>query len=335
MKPIKPPALKFGDLLGVVACSTPINHCSSVAKERGYKFLQDLGFQLKEAANCAHVVGHAAGTVQERVDALHAMFADPNIKGIISFWGGFQSHQLLEYLDYDLIKLNPKPFIGYSDTTALQVGIYTKTGLVSYSGPAVITFAKPQVPAYTVEHFKKVLMEPQTAFVAGVSDQYSDNQWYLEPDHKMIFKPHAGLQVFRPGVASGIAIGGNIGTMLLLSGTAYWPDLKGKILFVEEDESENPQTMNRMFTQLRQMGVYEQIIGMVIGRFADRVGFEESDSLEMILEEALKGYHFPVLTGADFGHTDPLMTIPQGISCSIDTSKLEIRFNETAVSART
>lgn len=82
------------------------------------------------------------------------------------------------------------------------------------------------------------------------------------------------------------------------------------------------------------MGVYEQITGMVIGRFAERVGFEESDSLEMILEEALKGYHFPVMTGADFGHSDPLRTIPQGISCSIDTSKLEIRFNEVAVSPR-
>ncbi|MNL03400.1 putative murein peptide carboxypeptidase [compost metagenome] len=150
----------------------------------------------------------------------------------------------------------------------------------------------------------------------------------------MIFKPHPGLQVFRPGQASGFALGGNIGTMLLLAGTPYWPDLKGKILFIEEDEGENPQTMNRMFTQLRQMGVYEQITGMVIGRFAERVGFEESDSLEMILEDALKGYHFPVFTGADFGHTDPLMTIPQGISCSLDTAKLEIRFNEVAVIPR-
>lgn len=334
MKSIKPPALKKGDLLGIVACSTPIGHCSPTAKERGYQFLQGMGFQLKEAPNCMSVFGHSAGTVKERVDALHAMFADPNVRGIISFWGGFQSHELLDYLDFDLIKLNPKPFIGYSDTTALQVGIYVKTGLVSFSGPAVITFAKPEVPTYTVEHFKKILMDPQVSYVAGVSDQFSDNQWYLTPDTKMIFKPHAGLQVFRPGSTSGIALGGNIGTMLLLAGTPYWPDLKGKILFVEEDEAESPQTMNRMFTQLRQMGVYDQIAGMVIGRFAERVGFEESDSLEMILEETLKGYHFPVMTGADFGHTDPLMTIPQGIACSLDTDKLEIRFDEIAVIPR-
>jgi muramoyltetrapeptide carboxypeptidase len=329
MKPIKPPALKKGDLLGIIACSSPISHCSPVAKERGYRFLQDLGFQLKEAPNCAHTVGHSAGTVKERVEALHAMFVDPEIKGIISFWGGFQSHQLLEYLDFDLIKLNPKPFIGYSDTTALQVGIYAKTGLVSFSGPAVITFAKPQVPDFTVEHFKKVLMAPTNSFVIGISQQCSDNVWYVED--KMIFKPHAGPQVFRPGKASGIAIGGNIGTMLLLAGTPYWPDLKGKILFVEEDESEHPATMNRMFTQLRQMGVYDQITGMVVGRFAERVGFEESDSLEMILEESLKGYHFPVITGVDFGHTDPMITIPIGIICSLDTEKLEIRFEDAAV----
>jgi muramoyltetrapeptide carboxypeptidase len=107
--------------------------------------------------------------------------------------------------------------------------------------------------------------------------------------------------------------------------------LRGKILFVEDDESESSKTMDRMFTQLRQMGAYELISGMVIGRFHQNVKFSESDSLEMILDDTLKGYTFPVITGVDFGHTDPLITFPMGIKCRMDTRKPEIAFLERAV----
>lgn len=117
----------------------------------------------------------------------------------------------------------------------------------------------------------------------------------------------------------------------VLAGTRYWPDLKGRILFFEDGEAEDPTTIDRMFTQLRQMGVFEQIAGLVIGRFPSCVGFKEADSLEMILDEALKGCHIPVLTGVDFGHTDPLITIPLGVRCRIDSATPGLEFLEAGV----
>lgn len=263
--------------------------------------------------------------------ALHTFFKDPKIDGILFFWGGYQSHQLLEYLDYELIRRNPKPLIGFSDATALQVGIHNRTGLVCFSGPAVISFAKPEVPEFTWEHFEKVLMNPEVPLSVGTSTEFSDNRWYLAEDKKMVFHPSPGWKVYRKGRAEGRITGGNLGTMLLLAGTEYWRSLKGKILFVEDDEAESPQTMDRMFTQLRQMGVLDQIAGMVIGRFHSEVKFTADDSLEMILDDALKGYRFPVITGVDFGHSDPLITIPLGVRCRITTAKPEIVFLESAV----
>lgn len=331
MKLIRPKALRAGKTLGIITCSTPVSAASCDTIQRTYDFLQKKGFHLIEASNCRKTIGHSAGTIAERVAALHAFFTDPEVVGILSYWGGYQSHQLLEYLDYDLIRKNPKPLIGYSDTTALQIGIYVKTGLATFSGPAGITFGKPVVPELTWANFEKVLINPKVPFHLSFSREFSDNPWYREPEKKMIFQPNPGWKVYRHGRAEGTIIAGNLGTLLLLAGTQFWPKLKGAILFIEDDEVESPKTIDRMFTQMRQMGVYAKIAGMVVGRFSGQVGFSEDDSLEMILNDALKGYQFPVITGIDYGHTDPLLTIPLGVRCRINTSQLEIAYLESAV----
>jgi muramoyltetrapeptide carboxypeptidase len=146
----------------------------------------------------------------------------------------------------------------------------------------------------------------------------------------MEFSHNPGMLAYRKGRVEGRIVGGNLGTLLLLAATPYWPSIKGKILFIEDDEAENTQTIDRYFTQLRQMGIYNQINGMVIGRFPRCVGFNESDSLIMILDNALKGYVFPVLTDFDMGHTDPLMTIPLGAKVVIDANKKTITLLEAA-----
>ncbi len=137
----------------------------------------------------------------------------------------------------------------------------------------------------------------------------------------MEFTPNKGLEVFKKGKAEGSIVGGNIGTLLLLAATPYWPSMKGKILFIEDDEAETPKTLDRYFTQLRQMGVFDQIIGMVVGRFPRCVGLKDDDSLKMILNDALNGYKFPVITEFDMGHTDPIMTVPIGARVQIDGNR--------------
>lgn len=323
MKIIKPPHLQSGQNLGIIALSTPAKVLKTEYRERAYKQIKDLfGLNIIEAPNLDKEVGHAAGTIKERVKSLHDFFKNKNIHGIMSFWGGFNTHQVLEYLDYDLIKKNPKILIGYSDTTNLLTAITHKTGLITYNGPAVVTFAKPTLPKETVDSFRNLIMNPNLNYTYPTSEKFSDNKWWIKD--KMEFDQNKGVQVFKKGKAKGRIVGGNIGTLLLLAATSYWPSMKGKILFIEDDEAEDPRTLDRYFTQLRQMGVFDQISGMVIGRFPRSVGFKESDSLEMILTDSLKGYHFPVITEFDMGHTDPLMTIPIGGKVMIDANKKKI-----------
>ncbi|WP_408097510.1 LD-carboxypeptidase [Peredibacter sp. HCB2-198] len=328
MKIIKPNRLQSGQNIGVVALSTPAKTLKPDYRARAYKRIKELfGLNIIEAPNLDHQTGHTAGTIKERVKSLHDFFKRKDIHGIMSFWGGFNTHQVLEYLDYDLIKANPKVLVGYSDTTNLLSGITQKTGLVTFNGPAIITFAKSTVPDETIECFRSLVMETNTSYSYPVSKRFSDNQWWIED--KMEFSTNPGLQTFKKGKAEGRIVGGNIGTLLLLAGTPYFPSMKGKILFIEDDEAENPKTLDRYFTQLRQMGVFDKINGMVIGRFARCVGLSQNDSLNMILNDSLKGHNFPVITEFDMGHTDPIMTVPIGAKVSIDANKKKIVITET------
>lgn len=328
MKVIKPNRLQPGQNIGVVALSTPAKNLKPEYRERAYKRIkEEFGLNIIEAPNLDLQTGHSAGTIKERVKSLHDFFRRKDIHGIMSFWGGFNTHQVLEYLDYDLIKKNPKVLIGYSDTTNLLSAITQKTGLITFNGPAIITFAKPTVPDETIKCFQSLTMENESSFTYPVSKAFTDNQWWVED--KMEFSTNSGLQTYKRGKAEGRIVGGNIGTLLLLAGTPYWSSMKGKILFIEDDEAENPKTLDRYFTQLRQMGVYDQISGMVIGRFPRCVGFSEHDSLNMILNDALKGYTFPVITEFDMGHTDPIMTVPIGAKIFIDANKKKVSLVET------
>jgi len=284
---------------------------------------------IVEAPNIDLESGHSAGTIKERVKSLHTFFRRKDIHAIMSFWGGFNTHQVLEYLDFDLIQKNPKILIGYSDTTTLLTAITKKTGLITFNGPAVITFAKPSLPDESIHSFMSLLVDGVSEYNYPTSKRYTDNQWWLED--KMNFEVNEGLKSFSSGKATGEIAGGNIGTLLLLAGTNYWPNMIGKILFVEDDEAENPKTIDRFFTQLRQMGVFEQINGMVVGHFARCVGLSENDSLHMILKDALQGYKFPVITEFDMGHTDPMHTIPIGGKVEIDGTKLKVKMIEPVV----
>lgn len=330
MKKLKPHRLLPGQNLGIIALSSSATRLKPESRKRAYDRIRDFfGVQIIEAPNLDTDLGHAAGSVKERVKSLHDFFKRKDIHGIMSFWGGFNSHQVLEYLDYDMIKSHPKILMGYSDTTTLLSAITHKTGLVTFNAPAVITFAKPVVPNETAACLRSLLIDAEKSYSFPVSKSFSDNQWFLKDE--MEFSPNPGLQVFQKGKAEGTIVGGNIGTLLLLAGTPYWPSMKGKILFIEDDESETTKTLDRFFTQLRHMGVYDQIKGMVIGRFARCVGLSSTDSLDMILKDALKGYRFPVITEFDMGHTDPIMTIPLGARVEIDANKKIITLLENVV----
>jgi muramoyltetrapeptide carboxypeptidase len=330
MKKIKPAKLTPGQNIGIIALSSSAKTLKCEYRQRAYERIKTLfGVNIVEAPNIYDLVGHSAGSIKDRVKSLHNFFKRKDIHAIMSFWGGFNTHQILEYLDYDLIKNHPKILIGYSDTTTLLSTITHKTGLITFNGPAVISFAKPDIPNETTECMTSLLVEGRKNYSYPISQAFSDNQWWL--NDAMVFEKNPGLSIYQKGVAEGTIVGGNIGTLLLLAGTSYWPSMKNKILFIEDDEIETSKTIDRFFTQLRHMGVFNEIKGLVIGRFSRSVGLSEHDSLQMILQNALKGYRIPVITHFDMGHTDPLMTIPLGAKVRIDTSKKSITLMENVV----
>lgn len=320
--------------LRVVATSHSISNLSSEFIARGYCELKQLGFHVTEAKNLYKNYGHAAGTIDERVDAFHEAIMDTSIDVIMSFWGGFQTHQLLEFLDYDKILKTNKFIIGYSDLSSLLVAIFCKTGLVTYLGPAVVTFSKPCVPDYTkhffmslIDNFKQYKNFNDSNYLKEIfhAEQISINRYWQEPEREMIFQKSSGWKCYRHGIASGRIIAGNLGTLMLIYGTEFFPyqALKNAILFIEEDENEKPETIDRYFTELRHRGAFKLISGLVIGRFSEKI-FHDDDNFEMILHDALRDYNFPVFHDVDFGHTDPMFTLPIGGFATLNTKEKQI-----------
>ncbi|MEK7507972.1 MAG: LD-carboxypeptidase, partial [Patescibacteria group bacterium] len=240
--------------------------------------------------------------------------------------------QLLEHLDYDLIVSNPKIFIGYSDMTALTTAITTKTGLITFSGPGIISFAKPDPFKYTWDYFEKTCIHPTSRIVVKASPDYADDLYFLRSDDNHRIKNHnQGIKIFTKGKTKGEIVTGNLQTLLALNGTSYFPDLTGKILFLEDDETVTPAQLDRSFTQCKQGGWFDRINGLVLGRFTEYSKFSPEDSLEDLLKGYFSGKRFPVLYNADFGHSDPMITIPHGGMAALDAGKKQIVFERAVI----
>jgi|SRR3989338_539161 len=331
---ILPPRLNKNKLIGVIAPADPVaGVCPDGTIKRGYEYLKNKGFSVTEGRSVKLLTQkHTAGTASFRVNDIHDLIKRKDVGCIMAFWGGFNTNQLLDKLDYDLIKQNPKIFIGYSDVTALTTAITTKTGLVTFSGPAVISFAKPEPFEYTWNYFEKMCINPQDELSIEASHDYADDLYFLrEDDDHRIKKNNDGIKVFALGKATGEILVGNLQTLLLLHGTEYLPDITGKILFIEEDETSTPAHVDRFIYQCKQLGWFNKIAGLVIGRFTEQSSFSPEDSLEDILKEHLSGAKFPIFCNVDFGHSDPLITIPNGGVATIDSEKTQISFQQSVL----
>jgi muramoyltetrapeptide carboxypeptidase len=284
-----------------------------------------MGFKVISGQHVSKKTGHTAGSINNRLDDFHHMIRDPEVKAIIATIGGYNSHQLLEELDYSLISNNPKIIMGYSDITALLAGIHAKTNLITYMGPAIM----PQFGEfgglidYTYHSFVRTLMNDKPIGVIDSSDQWMEEHlsWDVEDSRPRAVIPNTGMKILKPGQAKGPILAANMGTLLLLAGTPYFPNFDGKILCLEDDESEQPSTIDRYLTQFRQMGIYDRISALIIGRFHSHVGFNQEDSLLELLQIVTRGYDFPIVYDADFGHTDPMIVLPNGVKACLHASE--------------
>lgn len=258
--------------------------------------------------------------IASRVADLEAAFADESVDAILTTIGGFNSNELLPYLDFELIAQNPKIFCGYSDTTALLNAIYAKTGMETYMGPAYSSFKMDSGQQYQTEAWLKAVT--QDSYELTPSPEWSSDAWYL-PDAPRTFY-QTEWKVYNPGQASGIAIGGNISTLNLLTGTEFAPRPDKYILFLEEAEDDDYLIIARHLTALLQ--AYPNPQALVFGRFPKETKMTK-EILLAILDKHPILKKVPVLYDLDFAHTQPLFTITIGGQVELDTEAFSIRFS--------
>lgn len=308
-----PARLVKGDRIGIVAPSNPVTPELEPQFDAGVAFLESLGFRTVVGEHVRSTSWGYAAAPQEKADDLNRMFADPAIKAVICAQGGATANASLPYLDWDVIRANPKIFLGISDITALLNAIYCRAGLVTFHGNDVLWgFGRTPAP-YDVDEFTARLVEGQIGPVARHDT------------------PHGGRKTVRGGTGEGRLLGGNLHCLLKLAGTPYWPDFDGAILMVEAIDI-TPESCDHQFQQLKQMGVFGQIAGVVVG-FIDGLQNRPGAAhpMEDVLRRVAADFDFPILKMDEFGHNCPNTTLPVGGRVRLDADAQEIAILEACV----
>lgn len=314
---IRPAALKPGDTVGLITPGTYVSDPDRLALvQRTVEYFE---LKPKFGRNVGKRSGYLGGADQDRLDDLHAMFRDPEVKAVFCMRGGVGSARLLDRIDYDLIARYPKIFLGFSDVTSLHLAIHKRTGLVTFHGPVMIS----AFSEYTQASFRRALFEPKP--LGSLTNPREPNP--LRPKHV--------LRTVRPGRARGRLVGGNLTLLTQLMGTPFEVETRGRILFLEDVE-EQPYNIDRMLTQLRLAGKFDGVAGVVWGECSDCVpreykpSFESTFSTGEVVDQVLGQLKVPVLSGLTIGHTDDQLTLPLGVMASLNANSGELVIEETA-----
>lgn len=337
---VKPPALRPGDTIGIVAPSWGGPALFPQRVERGRRFLESLGYRVVIGRHACGQRGHVSGTPEERATDLHDFFADPAVRAIVAAIGGDHSCHLLPLLDWDLIRRNPTILVGYSDVTVLNLAIHARTGLVTFNGPALMPdFGEFPAPLpYTVEHFLRVVTRPDApGTIHPASGWTEERQEWGAPEEQQVprtLRPSSGWTWLKEGRATGPLLGGCLESLEHLRGTPYWPDCHGVLLcFETSEEMPPPERVDALFQDYENMGVLAQIGGLLIGR---PYGYSDAQraQLHAVVLERTRRYAFPIVADLDFGHTAPQFTLPIGCRAELDVTERHFALIEAAVSAR-
>lgn len=325
MTNIIPQKLKKGDKVMIVAPARGLKLIGQDVRKIALERLNSLGLEVVFAPNTTDENWDYMGStsVEKRVADIHYAFQDKSVKAIFTVIGGFNSNQMLKYLDYDLIKQNPKIFCGFSDITAISNAIKEKTGLVTYYGPHFSTLGMKLGCDYTFEHMIKMLLED------GIDDIepapiWSDDLWFLDQD-KRDFEANEGYWIINEGNAEGVIEGGNLCTYNLLLGTPFRHHFtEDTILFIEDTEATPLQDFDRDLQALIHQEDFKYVKGVVIGRF-QKGSKVTKEGLEFVIHTKEELKDMPVIANVDFGHTSPILTIPLGGFAKIENGCFTIK----------
>lgn len=299
----RPKKLNKGDLIGIIAPSSPPNQQQLAAS---LVFLEQLGLKYKFGKSVNQINGYLAGTDQQRLDDLHEMFENPEIKGIICACGGYGAARFTDNIDFELIANNPKILWGYSDITYLHNAIGNNSNIVTFHGPMLGSdIGEEGFLESSAEMFQQ-LFEPTVI-------QYDID---FGPIHK-----------FAAGKVTAEVVGGNLSLISNGIGTPFQLIVDGKILFIE-DVGEEPYRVDCMLNQLRQAGMLDNLAGVIIGDFSKAEAKKQVPSLTLdeVFTHYFGGLEIPIVSEVKIGHCQPHFAFPIGVQVTIDADELKIMF---------
>ena len=323
--------LKPGDAVAVFSPSSPATATAPERYRRGRAYLEQKGFRFVEGALTGKADGYRSGSIRERSEELNALIRDPSVRCIMAAIGGMNSNSLLPYIDYDALRRDPKIIVGYSDVTALLLGIYARTGLVTYYGPAVVA-SFGELPPYvdrTWEYFSNIVGgEKQPPHCLPTPREWTEESidWNTQRRAK---KPVANrLRTVHGGQAEGRLLGGNLDTMQGIWGSPYMPAIREGDILLLEDSLKDAATVERSFSLLKLNGVFDRVGGVILGKhecFDDQgTGRRPYE----ILLEVLGEPRVPILAEFDCCHTHPMLTMPIGCRVKLDADRQTVTITE-------
>ena len=310
---LKPKPLKKGDTIGLVGVSGALQN----PEERYPKMMEAidaLGYKVIVADSCREQYGYLSGSDASRARGLNQMFADDRVDAVVCMRGGYGVARMLDQVDYDIIRANPKIFLGYSDITALHTAIHEKVGMVTFHGPMPST-CWTKFDDFTRESMLRALTSTEPLGELK-------NPEGMEPECVV------------PGVCEGTLVGGNLSLIASACGTPYALDVEDKVLLLE-DIGEKIYRLDSMLTQLRQAGMFEKCAGVVLGGFTDCT--VEYENYALVLEDIVRDIIVPagkpVLANMSIGHMDTKITVPLGVRCRLDATNGVLEITESALRA--
>ncbi|MDJ0715323.1 MAG: LD-carboxypeptidase [Prochloraceae cyanobacterium] len=303
---IKPKRLQIGDTVGLISPASQINPEDIESVKR---FLTQQGLKVKQGLHIFDRYGYLAGKDDDRAADVNAMFADKQVKAILTTRGGWGVNRILPMLDYNLIGKNPKIVMGFSDITSLLLAIYARTGIITFHGPVIISTWNQ----FSFDYVRQILFQGKAVTLKNP-----------------ISIP---LQTITKGIARGRLLGGNLSVITSTIGSTYLPQWKGAILFVEEI-GEDIYRVDRMLTQLKLAGILQQLAGFIFAQCTKCIPEDDSEpylTLSQVIAHHIKPLGIPAWYGAAIGHIKDKFTVPVGLEVEIDANSGEIKMLEAAV----
>jgi muramoyltetrapeptide carboxypeptidase len=295
----KPTKLKQGDKIGIIAPAGPV---LQTELQNGIQLIESFGHEVVLSSHLFDKQGYLAGEDNARLEDIHTMFTDDSVKAVFCARGGYGTLRILDRINYDILRENPKIFVGYSDITALLLAIHKETGVVTFHGPVIKELTQRRIG--NLESFLNLVSNDRL------------------PDLEL-----AGGRILKPGKATGTLMGGNLSLICHLMGSPYMPSLKGAVLFIEET-GEDLYRVDRLLTHLRLSGILAESAGLIAGAFE---GCGDRADIERLLSDMVSGLDIPVLTGLPVGHGLLNITLPIGLPTTIDSETMTVKILESCV----